>query len=198
MVGMSDRNQTAKPMANVGGPVADPQSAADLGFLGELGFGKAVAVSVVLAGDKGSKGSQGAPGAPGARMAPPATPGVYVLWERSTGDLVYAGLAGVRWSAGSAKTSSTLARRLGDHLAARRADVLTSYLFERFVCRNFDPAWPALFVSGKLSIRDLVVEFLERDVSIAWVSTPDYATAKRVEDLVRGGMLGITPVVNPL
>lgn len=180
-MGMSERDQAAR--------------SGDLGLLGELEFEKAVAVPTALAGNKGSLG---VPGAPGSRVVPPATPGVYVLWERSTGDLVYAGLAGVRWTAGTVKTSSTLARRLGDHLAARRADVLTSYLFERFVCRNFDPAWPALFVSGKLSIRDLVVEFLERDVSIAWVSTPDYVTAKRVEDLVRGGALGVAPVVNPL
>ena len=49
------------------------------------------------------------------------------MWDAS-GRLLYAGLAGVRWRSDRAAVTSTLNRRLRDHLNALRADVLTSYL----------------------------------------------------------------------
>lgn len=68
----------------------------------------------------------------------PSFPGAYAIWGDS-GRLLYAGLAGVRWTPEDPRPASTLARRLTDHLDARRADVLTTYLFERCVAPTLTP-----------------------------------------------------------
>jgi hypothetical protein len=67
----------------------------------------------------------------------PFAPGSYTIWH-SDGRLLYAGLAGVRWTSERPTATSTLNRRLRDHLNALRADVLTSYLFERVVAPTLD------------------------------------------------------------
>jgi hypothetical protein len=126
----------------------------------------------------------------------PSTPGAYTLWA-SEASLVYTGLAGVRWTPERPSATSTLRRRLGDHLSAHRADVLTSYLFERVVTRRLTVGEIARMADGELSIRDLVLNELTV-MSLAWVSTASYAVAKRIEDEVRAGALGQVPMINPL
>lgn len=127
----------------------------------------------------------------------PKTPGVYTIWEDS-GMLVYAGLAGVRWTSESPKVSGTLHRRLRDHLSAHRADVLTSYLFERRVCEYISLDEVRAMATGKYSIRDQVLDYLHDHALVTWVCTTDYLSAKRMEDAVRSGALGCWPLINPL
>lgn len=127
----------------------------------------------------------------------PALPGVYVLWAEP-GKLLYAGLAGVRWSADNPRPASTLARRLTDHLDARRADVLTSYLFERCVAPNLTLSDLQAMGAGELGLRDLVRQFLHSMTRVGWLVTPDYASARATEDAIRSGMLGQKPIINPL
>lgn len=126
----------------------------------------------------------------------PSQPGVYALWEGS-GRLLYAGLAGVRWTAEAPRPASTLARRLADHFDARRADVLTSYLFERIVAPTLTRQDLVAMGDGELSIRDLVRSYLRSSARVAWSVTPDYLTARVAEQSVREGALGTVPLINP-
>lgn len=126
----------------------------------------------------------------------PARPGVYAIWE-AAGRLLYTGLAGVRWTAEAPRPASTLARRLTDHLDARRADVLTSYLFERVVAPTLSRDDLVAMGAGELSIRHLVRDFLRFSARVSWSVTPDYVTARLAEQAVREGALGSSPLINP-
>ena len=127
----------------------------------------------------------------------PKQPGTYVIWEQSQ-RLLYVGLAGVRWTVESPRPASTLARRLSDHLDARRADVLTSYVFERCIAPTLSSAQLDNMGAGTLSIRDLVREFLQSSTRVAWVVTQNYPEARDIENAVRRGSLGQHPIINPL
>lgn len=127
----------------------------------------------------------------------PKQPGTYVIWEQSE-RLLYVGLAGVRWTVESPRPASTLARRLSDHLDARRADVLTSYVFERCIAPTLSSEQLGDMGAGTLSIRDLVREFLRSSTRIAWAITQDYPEARDIENAVRRGLLGQVPLINPL
>ena len=126
----------------------------------------------------------------------PLTPGSYCIWD-SQGSLIYSGLAGVRWTPERPSPTSTLRQRLSDHLSAHRADVLTSYLFERVVCRTLTIEQARLMADGKLGMRTLVLEELSK-MLLTWTSTRSYAEAKQIEDAVRSGVLGHRPLINPL
>lgn len=127
----------------------------------------------------------------------PLSPGSYSIWH-DDGRLLYVGLAGVRWTSENPSKYSTLRQRLNDHLDARRADVLTSYLFERVVASALNGQALTAMGDGSLSIRDLVRDLFRTSVRIAWCVTDDYATARLVESAGRSGGLGSLPLINPL
>jgi hypothetical protein len=93
--------------------------------------------------------------------------------------------------------TSTLNRRLRDHLSAHRADVRTSYLFEGVVAPMLKSSVLKAFGDGQLTIRYVVRNYLEHSARVVWVETASYSEAKAWEDAVPRGALGQEPLINP-
>lgn len=124
---------------------------------------------------------------------PPATAGVYTIWEGPA--FVYVGMAG-RGPAPSVRGG--LASRLGSHASGGRSgDRFCVYVADRLVMPTLDRATVEGIARGELSFDALVRAYIREHLAYRFAVTADGTSALTLErQIMRGAWLHGRPLLN--
>lgn len=143
---------------------------------------------------------------------PEAAAGVYTIWRRidvgagaagaGPEQLVYVGYAGrdLAKPQGRGSRSKGLRDRIRAHASGSRSgDQLAVYVADRLVLPTLSQLDIAAVAEGRVAMDRLIRNYILDHLGFRWVQTPDAATARKLEAVLRrGGWDHGKPLFNPL
>ena len=130
---------------------------------------------------------------------PEATAGVYTIWIEE--DLIYVGMSGrddkKMLEAQKQGMPYGLIQRLKAHQSGRRSgDQFCVYVSDRLVLKTLSEGQIQEITDGKISMDQLTKDFIHTNCNFRFIATQSAQESFSVEDEIKQGSLGQTPLLN--
>ena len=134
---------------------------------------------------------------------PRVAAGVYTVWEATW--FLYVGMAGEKLTADkinrlrATNEKKGLFLRLDDHASGKRSgDKFCIYICDRFVLKTLTQEDIIKITAGKLSLDNMIGEFIRRHLSYRFAVTNDGRSVRDIEKAVKQGRFRVgKPYLNP-